>query len=85
MPDKDRYSSKYRVTNMPVQAINARVEAIKNNHGDDESQHAAEDNLMIDFIAHIACSADKVTPELLMRKAQAVLKTRDLKFARWCA
>lgn len=89
MPN-ERYSSTYRLKNLPIQAIEARVSKIVNAAKrpatrDSAQQHADEDDLLVDFIAHVATADANTNPELLARKAKAVLKVRDSTHERWCS
>jgi hypothetical protein len=68
---------------MTLDEIKHRLESIQQvADTDDESAHAAEDDLAWDFILWAAdCSDCEVTAA----KAHEVLKSRDIKFERWCA
>lgn len=56
----------------------ARIDAMK---GDDESAHAAEDEMRAEFIALVA---EVGSPELAAM-AREVLTTDEIQFCRWCA
>ena len=65
---------------MKLTDIHAAVQAIRDQSGDDEGAHAAEDELYINVLAAIAEGARN--PRKL---AAAALETRQLGFARWYA
>lgn len=65
---------------MTIDEVRQRVESIKNDDGDDEAQHAAEDDLHVSVLRAIADGAENAA-EL----AAEALKTCDIDFCRWCA
>ena len=66
---------------MTLDDIRRRVANIASAAGDDERAHSLEDDLMCDFIDHVA----KFGPPDLAEMAAAVAATAKLDFARWCA
>jgi len=66
---------------MDINAIKRRVSEIDKAKGDYECAHGMEDQLMQDFIKHVAENA----PRGLARMAREVLKTEDIDFPRYCA
>lgn len=69
---------------MTLKYIQEQVEYIESVKGDDEIAHGVEDSLREAFISHVAEHAEHGEP-LIRRMAQAVLKTKDIQFKRWCA
>uniref|UniRef100_A0A6M3JJQ8 Uncharacterized protein n=1 Tax=viral metagenome TaxID=1070528 RepID=A0A6M3JJQ8_9ZZZZ len=65
---------------MTIEAIRARVEAIKRISDDDEMAHADEDALWKGVLEAIAAGAE----DAAALAAEALL-TADIPFARWCA
>lgn len=59
-----------------------RVEAIAGAAGDDERAHNLEDQLYLDFVAHVAAHPGDVD---LAGVAREVLRSQDIVFSRWCA
>jgi hypothetical protein len=55
-----------------------QVEAIK---GDDERAHSMEDRLYFDFVYHVSEYGNIKLREI----AKEILKTKDIRFDRWCA
>ena len=66
---------------MTVTGIEERVRAIRERRHDAEEAHSLEDRLYTDFIAFIASGEDGPIREM----AQAILKTQEIDFPRWCA
>lgn len=67
---------------MDEKDVLARVEYIRNIADDDERAHAREDELHQDVLAEIARGIPGPRAWAL---ATAALKTKEIKFARWCA
>lgn len=65
---------------MTPEDVRNRVTTINNLRHDDEAAHSEEDDLYKDVLQLIALGA--VEPAALAREA---LKTKTIKFARWCA
>jgi hypothetical protein len=68
---------------MTPEIVVARVLAIADESHDDEKAHGMEDDLrheVLLWIANSGCSAEEATG-----LAKEVLKTSEIKFARWCA
>ena len=68
---------------MTTEEINERLQKIEAMKDDDEMAHSEEDYLHQSFIAYVAELKEHL-PELAA-KAELVLKTREIDFARWCA
>ena len=66
---------------MDLQYIEQKVSKIDRMRGDDEMAHTEEDELYAEFIELVAKSG----PQELAAMAAAVLKTREIRFSRWCA
>ncbi len=66
---------------MTLGEIKDAIDHIKAIAGDDEAAHGEEDQLMCDFISHVASLE---IPEL-SEKAKLVLTTKEIDFARWRA
>lgn len=66
---------------MDINTIQQRVRHIEQCKGDYECAHGMEDQLMQDFIKHVA---EKGSPKL-KAMAREVLKTEDIDFPRYCA
>lgn len=65
---------------MTPEEIKQRIEEIKNSYG--ESQHSKEDDLYRDFVEYVSrCKSYRGLREM----AKEILKTKDMKFERWCA
>lgn len=58
-----------------------RVASIAAAAGDNETAHILQDDLFVEFIAHVAITA----PEPWSSMAAEVLKTKDIQFSRWYA
>ena len=67
---------------MTTQEIKARIAAIKEMKGDFEIAHSSEDRLRADFIKYVASLPGNPS---LSAKAQLVLSTSKIEFARYCA
>ena len=65
---------------MDIEHIKSRVANIERLKDDDECAHVLEDNLMQDFIRHVASSGHSE----LAAMANEVLKTEDIEFGRYC-
>jgi plasmid stability protein len=65
---------------MTIAQINKRLQKIKNVASDDEHAHSLEDELWHDVLKAIADGC--AYPQAM---AAAALKSRDIKFSRWCA
>lgn len=61
-----------------VKAEVARIGAM----ADDEQQHAAEDKLYAEFVRYCAEGHNQFH---IGKLAKEILKTKHMKFARWCA
>ena len=70
---------------MTIHDINLHIQAIHEEIGDYETQHRLEDRLYLAFVEYVASLKDKAFDKELFDKAQAVLKTRDIRFPRHCA
>jgi len=68
---------------MTLDEIQKEVEDIRESSGDDKSAHSQEDNLYFQFIVYIKNLNIKEND--LSKKAEEVLKTQEIEFARWCA
>lgn len=68
---------------MTLEEIKKRIQDIKYISDDDEMAHAAEDELMRDFICYVAGMTDE--DNNLPDKAFEILKTQNIDFCRWCA
>ena len=66
---------------MDIEEIKATVAKIAKESDDDERAHDDEDQLYIAFVKAVAESDLESWNEM----AKEVLKTHDIKFARWCA
>ncbi len=66
---------------MTLNEINKAVAKIREIKRDDEAAHSLEDQLRENFIRHVARCGDKNLREM----AEAVLKTGEIDFHRWCA
>lgn len=66
---------------MDISTVRTRVEKIEAMKGDDEMAHAEEDELFADLLSAIANGTCQNPAEC----AREALRTRDIKFARWCA
>ena len=66
---------------MNLQEIEQRLKQISESSGDPESAHGLQDDLLWDFVMHVA-SLSNIS---LAKKAKAVLKARDISFPHWCA
>lgn len=66
---------------MDMTEVLSRVEAIRDKAHDDEAAHGMEDDLMRDFIGHVAESNLGELSEM----AVEVLRTGSIEFSRWCA
>ena len=64
---------------MKLYDVVAEVERIKSIANDDEAAHVAEDNLYVAVLAYYANGG--IGSEM----ASAALKTKEIRFARWCA
>ncbi len=65
---------------LTIHDVVTRVKAIELMSGDDEAAHGAEDKLWGDVLLSIQNGSTH--PHELAREA---LKTKELKFSRWCA
>lgn len=68
---------------MTTKVIQQRINAIREMAGDDESAHAAEDSLYLEFIKYVASLGGVYSD--LANKAKLLHQTQNIKFARWCA
>jgi hypothetical protein len=66
---------------MTLTGIEERVRAIRERRRDPEEAHSLEGGLYADFIAFVASGEDGPIREM----AQAILKTQEIEFPRWCA
>lgn len=66
---------------MTIEEIRNKVQEIYMVSADDEAAHGHEDDLYHEFVKHIAETGNKKQREM----ATEILKTKDIKFARWCA
>jgi hypothetical protein len=66
---------------LTVEEVLRRVKAIRDIAEDDESAHIAEDSLYEDVLTAIA-TGKCLGPEAC---ARAALKTKALRFSRWCS
>jgi len=66
---------------MTLGEIRSRIEKIKKEVGDDETQHSMEDALHLDFIKYVSKDGNKELAIL----AEEILLIDKLPFARWCA
>ena len=69
---------------MDLQDIKNILLAIQFADGDDEAQHSLEDKMLWDFVTHISKGVDDSPIELSIM-ASEILKSKDIKFCRWCA
>lgn len=65
---------------MTPQTVRMRIREIKLSDGDDEAQHSKEDDLWEDVLFAISTGVDN--PQELAKEA---LRSKKLKFCRWCA
>jgi len=66
---------------MNIKEAEDKIALIKQLSGDPEAAHSEEDQLYHDFIFYIASAhLGEVS-----RIANTILKTKDIKFVRWCA
>lgn len=68
---------------MTIEKINERLRNIEAIKGDPEMAHIGEDELHQEFIAYVADLGVHL-PDLAA-KAKLILKTNEIKFARWYA
>lgn len=68
---------------MSLDEIRKRIQKIQDTAPDYEVQHVYEDELLIDFIRYVAVTDDSLL--MIQRKADAVLKVKDIDFLRECA
>jgi len=66
---------------MTLKEAKKKIAEIESRKDDDESAHILEDGLYEEFILHVAECGDRS----LKMMAKAVLKTKDIDFARWCS
>ena len=66
---------------MTLGEIRSRVEKIKEEVGDDGTQHSIEDALHLDFIRYVSKYGNKELAIL----AEEILLVDKMPFARWCA
>jgi hypothetical protein len=67
---------------MNIEGIKKRISFIKENTGDYERTHSAEDDLYRDFIEYLSkTSKNKKIKEM----AELILSTQDIHFERYCA
>ena len=66
---------------MTLGEIRSRIEKIKEEVGDDGTQHSIEDTLHLDFIRYVSRHGDKELAIL----AEEILLVDKMPFARWCA
>ena len=66
---------------MTPQEVRDRVDRIRDEKGDPELAHGAEDSLWADVLKAIAAGAKGRSRDL----ATEALKTKDISFGRWCA
>lgn len=66
---------------MDLPEIEARIKKIKEKAGDDEIAHGLEDDLYGDFVKYVSEKGNKKLSEM----AKAILETKNIGFARWCA
>ena len=66
---------------MDINEIKQRVQRIEQAKCDYECAHSMEDQLMQDFIKHVAAKGSPKLKEM----AREVLKTEDIDFPRYCA
>jgi hypothetical protein len=64
-----------------VEQVKLEVERIRKMAGDDESAHAAEDDLHQNVLTAIM-NGECEDPKVCAREA---MRTQDIEFARWCA
>ena len=68
---------------MDTLEIQKRIVGMQAISDDDESAHCAEDQLYYDFVEYLAANG---SPHAGIRKmARALIKVRDIEFARWHA
>ena len=67
---------------MTVEDINKSVQEIANSTGDPEMAHSMEDGLFVEVLTAIA---EGKHPLDATKLAEAALKTREIRFPRWCA
>ena len=67
---------------MNLQEIEQRLKQISESSGDPESAHGLQDDLLWDFVMHVASQQRNLS---MAKKAKAVLKARDISFPRWYA
>jgi hypothetical protein len=68
---------------MTYELIVRKLSHIKETSGDDESAHAQEDELYLEFIKYISTTPDVL--DHVREKAALVLTSRQIEFERWCA
>ena len=69
---------------MTLKQIKKRIKKIKDMSSDDECAHSEEDLLREDFIKYIS-EISRYDLDGINYKAELILSTNDIKFARWCA